>query len=183
MKKGWLLILLISLGLNLGLGLRLLGDRGGAGGRDEFRRTKEFRGERGRWASHDSVARKKMFTRRLDHMADDLDLSPEQREAFGKVHLGTGRLLMRKRVLIGEKRDLLHSLVTDEQIDKESIRAAIADLGQEQAVLDSLVAETMLQEMEVLEPEQRVRYLELLSFRGGGAGHRRGPGGRGTPRQ
>ena len=183
MKKSWLLVLLISVGLNLGLGIRLLGDRGGPGGRAEFRQNREFRGERERWAAHDSVARKKMFTRRLDHMADGLDLSPEQREAFGKVHLDTGRLLMRKRVLIGEKRDLLHSLVTDEQIDRESIHAAIADLGQEQAVLDSLVAETMLQEMEVLEPDQRARYLELLSFRRGGAGHRRGPGGRGAPRQ
>lgn len=183
MKKGWLLVLLISLGLNLGLGFRLLGDRGGPGGRDGFRRTKEIRGERGRWAAHDSVARKKMFTRRLDHMADDLGLGPEQREAFGKVHLGTGRLLMRKRVLIGEKWDLLHSLVTEERIDKESIRAAIADLGQEQAVLDSLVAETMLQEMEVLEPDQRARYLELLSFQKGGDGRGRGRGGRGTPHQ
>jgi Spy/CpxP family protein refolding chaperone len=183
MNKGWILVLLISLGLNLGLGIRLLGDRGEPGGRGGFRQNKElWRGE-GRRAHQDSVTNHKMFHRRLDHVTGELDLSPEQREAFGKVLQETGRLLMQKRALIAEKRDLLHTLVTDDNIDKDGVRAAIAELGQEQAVLDSLVAETVLQEMEVLEPGQRGRYLELLSFDKGGAGHRHGGGGRGTHQQ
>ena len=183
MKKGWVLVLLISLGLNLGLGLRLLGDRGGSDGRRDSRQNREFRGSHGRWADQDSVARKKMFTRRMDHIADVLDLGPEQREVFREVHMKTGRMLMQKRVLITEKRDLLHALVTSDSIDHEGIRGAIAELGQEQAVLDSLVAETVLQEMDVLEPGQRARYLELLSFDKGGAGPRRGRGGRGARHQ
>ncbi len=178
MKKGWVLVLLISLGLNLGLGLRLLGDRGGPDGRRDSWQNRDFRGSRGRWAAQDSVARKKMFTRRMDQIADELDLGPEQREVFREVHMKTGRMLMQKRVLIAEKRELLHSLVTGDSIDQEGIRGAIAELGQEQAVLDSLVAETVLQELNVLEPGQRARYLEMLSFDKGGAGHRRGRGGR-----
>ena len=183
MKKGWVLVLLISLGLNLGLGLRLLGDRGGAGGWRDSRENREFRGAHGRWADQDSVARNKMFTRRMDHIADVLDLGPEQREAFRKVHMKTGRMLMQKRVLIAEKRDLLHGLVTGDNIDQEGIRGAIADLGRQQAVLDSLVAETVLQEMDVLEPGQRARYLEMLSFDKGAGGPRRGRGGRGARHQ
>ena len=183
MKKGWVLILLISLGLNLGLGLRLLGDRGGSEGRRDSWQNRDFRGARGRWADQDSVARKKMFTRRMDHIADVLDLDSGQREVFSKVHMKTGRMLMQKRVLIAEKRDLLRSLVTSDSIDQEGIRRAIAELGQEQAVLDSLVAETVLQEMDVLEPGQRSRYLEMLSFDKGGAGPRRGRGGRGARHQ
>jgi Spy/CpxP family protein refolding chaperone len=90
--------------------------------------------------------------------------------------------LMRKRIVISEKRDLLHDLVTSEVVDQDQIRAAIAELGQEQAVLDSLVAETVLQEMAVLDPDQRGRYLEVLSFEKQGYGRTRGRGGRGSRR-
>ncbi|MEN8006182.1 MAG: periplasmic heavy metal sensor [Candidatus Krumholzibacteriota bacterium] len=183
MKKGWVLVLLISLGLNLGLGVRLLGDRGGADRCPDSRLVGEIRGPRGRWAKQDSVARKKMFTRRLERIADALGLDPEQREVFREVHMKTGRMLMQKRVLIAEKRGLLHTLVTSERIDQDGIREAIAELGRQQAVLDSLVAETVLQEMEILEPGQRARYLELLPFDKGGGGPRRGPGGRGARHQ
>jgi len=170
MKKGWFLVLLISLGLNLGLGIRMLGDRRGLDRPPEFTRSGEFRRGHGRWADQDSVARKKMFTRRMDHIAGALDLDPEQREAFRKVQMETGRLLMQKRVLISEKRDMLRALVTNEEIDQEGIRGAIAQLGREQADLDSLVAETVLQEMAVLAPGQRAMYLEMLSFEKGGPG-------------
>ncbi len=177
MKKGWVLVLLISLGLNLGLGLRLLGDRGGTDGPPVYGRDGKIRRAQGRWAVQDTTARRKMFTRRMERITHMLDLSPEQREMFQQVHTETGRILMQKRVLITEKRDLLHSLVTSDEVDQERIRRAIAELGQEQAVLDSLVAETVLQEMAVLDPAQRARYLEMLSFdRDGRGGRRGGPG-------
>ena len=177
MKKGWVLVLLISLGLNLGLGLRLLGDRGGTDGPPVYGRDGKIRRAQGRWAVQDTTARRKMFTRRMERITHMLDLSPEQREMFQQVHTETGRILMQTRVLITEKRDLLHSLVTSDEVDQERIRRAIAELGQEQAVLDSLVAETVLQEMAVLDPAQRARYLEMLSFdRDGRGGRRGGPG-------
>lgn len=183
MKKGWVLILLISLGLNLGLGIRLLGERGGPGGRGEIRQDRDSRRWKNRWAERDSAARIQMHSRRLDRIGDELKLSPQQRASFGRVHQETGGLLMRQRVLISEKREALRSLVADEGINRESIRAIIAELGQEQAVLDSLVAETMMQELDILEPGQRARYLEMLSFEGRGTGTRRGHGGRSERRQ
>jgi Spy/CpxP family protein refolding chaperone len=124
-----------------------------------------------------------MFTRRMDRIVRMLDLSPEQREIFQQIHAETGRILMQKRVLITEKRDLLHTLVTSDEIDQERIRLAIAELGQGQAVLDSLVAETVLQEMSVLDPAQRERYLEMLSFERDGRRGRRGRTGPGPHRQ
>jgi Spy/CpxP family protein refolding chaperone len=183
MKKIWVLVLLISLGLNLGFGLRMLNDRSRSGEGGHFRRSEQSHGFHGRWADRDSVARGKMFARRLEHIADSMDLSPEQRDEFAKVHAQTGRMLMRRRGLISEKRDRLHTLMTSDEIDQDGIRQAIAELGQEQAVLDSLVAETMLQEMAVLAPEQRVLYLELLSFEKGGRGRMQGRGGRGSGHQ
>ena len=179
MKKIWVLVLLISLGLNLGFGLRMLNDRSGSGEGRHSQRSGESHRFHGRWADRDSVARGKMFARRLEHIADTLDLSPEQRDEFAEVHAQTGRKLMRRRGLISEKRDLLHTLMTSDEIDQDGIRLAISELGQEQAVLDSLVAETMLQEMAVLAPDQRVRYLELLSFEKKGA---RPDAGSGRPR-
>lgn len=183
MKKIWVLVLLISLGLNLGFGLRMLNDRSRSGEDRHSRRGGDAHRFQGRWADRDSIARGKMFDRRLEHIAATLDLSPQQRDEFTEVHTRTGRMLMRRRGLISEKRDLLHNLMTGDEIDQEGIRQAIAELGREQAVLDSLVAETMLQEMEVLDPEQRVRYLELLSFEKGGRGRMQGRGGRGSGHQ
>ncbi len=183
MKKGWVLVLLISLGLNLGLGLRLLGDRPGKDGPPFSGRDGEFRRTGGRWADQDTSVRRKMFAQRMNHMAERLDLSPEQQVVFQEVHRETGRMLMQKRILIGKKRELLHTLVTSDRIDKDGIRVAIAGLGREQAVLDSLVAETVLQEMDVLEPGQRVRYLEMLSFEKEGRAGRRGRGAPGHRRQ
>ena len=183
MKKGWVLVLLISLGLNLGLGLRLMGDRGGSDGRHFPRHDGEFRRTHGRWADQDTTERKKMFTRRMERIAGMLDLSPEQREVFQMVHMETGRMLMQKRVLIGKKRDILHTLVTSDEVDQDRIRQAIGELGLEQAVLDSLVAETVLQEMAVLDPDQRKRYLEMLSFEKDGRSGLRGRGGLGPGRQ
>jgi len=183
MKKIWVLVLLLSLGLNLGLGLRMYSDRGRPGERRGHERGERSHRFGGRWADRDSVARHQMFNRRLDRMADVLGLDPDQREIFGRVHAETGRLLMRKRIIIAEKRDLLHDLVTSEVVDQDQIRTAIAELGQEQAVLDSLVAETVLQEMAVLDPDQRGRYLEMLSLEKDGPGRRRGRGPRRSGRQ
>ncbi len=183
MKKGWVLVLLISLGLNLGLGLRLWSDRGGSDRPPFSRRDVEFRRTHGRWAAQDTSARRKMFTRRMERIVDMLDLSPEQRAVFQEVHTETGRMLMQKRVLISNKRDLLHTLVTSDEVDQDGIRRTIVELGQEQAVLDSLVAETVLQEMAVLDAGQRTRYLEMLSFEKDGRGNRRGRGSSGPRRQ
>lgn len=183
MKKIWILILFISLGLNLGLGWRLMNNADSGKGTIHSQRERGSRTFQGRWADRDSVSRQEMFNRRIDRMADTLGLDFEQREVFRRVHTQTGDLLMRKRLIISEKRDLLKDLVTSEEINQEKIRRAIAELGQEQAVLDSLVAETVLQEMAVLSPEQRAGYLEMLSFELDGRGGRRGKGGPGHRRQ
>ena len=179
MKKAWVLVLLISLGLNVGLGLRLLNSGPPAGEKPISGREEPSHRSHGRWAHRDSADRHRMFDLRMERLADYLGLTPDQRMVFEKVHEETGRLLMRKRELIAERRDLLRDLVSREVVDHDQIRAAIAELGQQQAVLDSLVAETLLQEMTVLEPAQREKYLERLSLDGAGRGRSRGGGGRG----
>jgi len=65
------------------------------------------------------------------------------------------------------------------------IRLLVRSLTEAQARLDSLVAETMLQEAALLSVEQRTRYFESMPWRKHGPGPgpphgRRGPGGRQT---
>ena len=178
MKKIWVLVLLVSLGLNVGLGLRLLRGRDYPPDQRPLVSSREGRGSRRPWADQDSLAREKMFSRRLEHIADRLDLRPGQREVFLEVHRNSGRLLMEQKVLIDAERDQLFALVGAADADPERITRGIHELARQQSVRDSLVAETMLQEMEVLDPDQRAKYLLMMSREGGRPGGRRGRGGR-----
>ena len=180
MKKGWLLVLLVSLGLNLGLGLRQWQIRQEAPARpgDQKHHRMENSGrpahafpDSGRWGD---------FARqRLQRMAERLDLSPEQITLLADAQETRGRLLHENRRQVENLRRSLHGLMQVEPVDEARVRAAIADLSRRQASLDSLAAEALLQEMQILEPNQRIRYLRMLPLQGGamGPGGRRGPGG------
>jgi hypothetical protein len=61
-------------------------------------------------------------------------------------------------------------------VEPDSIRSAVRELTGRKAVLDSLVTETMLQELDSLNPQQRERYLRILPWSRAGAGGR-GPRG------
>ncbi len=178
MKKGWMFLLLISLGLNLGLGLRLVrldqpatefgpGSPGwsGRGG---------LHGQRP--APGDTTAWRRFMGRRLDHLADQLDLRPDQMANFREAQGSPGRPLRQKRRELGQARLRLRELMTEEVIDRAAVRRAMKAMGRQQAEMDSLVAETVLGELEFLDPDQRLRYLDFLPDRAGrGSGH----GGRG----
>jgi hypothetical protein len=64
------------------------------------------------------------------------------------------------------------------------VRSALAGLRHTQAELDSLAQEFLMQELAVMTPPQRARYLELLPldpWRSGRPAGREGPGGREGP--
>jgi len=180
MKKGWMILLLVSLGLNLGLGMRLvrLGhplalpevtDGGGPGGP--------------RWerpAPGDSTGWRQFMGRRLEHLAARLDLRPDQIVTFQAAQRTTGRDMRQKRHELFEIRARLRNLTSAEAIDRQAVRTAMAEMARRQAEMDSLAAETLLDELEVLDPEQRDRYLDFLPEAGGRRGGR-GQSGRNPP--
>lgn len=196
MKKGWLLILLVSLGLNLGLGLRMLQIR-----REEPPRPGEMMRHRledrmedrmegrlegrpedqggpahaladsGRWGD--------FAKQRLQRMAERLDLSPDQITLLSRAQETRGPLLHRNRLQVERIRLSLHEMMQADPVDEARVRAAIADLSRRQTALDSLATEALLQEIQILEPNQRERYLRMLPLQGGrpmAGGGRRGPG-------
>ena len=172
MRKGWMILLLVSLGLNLGLGLRLVRlphplalPEVTAGGSRSGQRWE-------RPAPGDSMGWRQFMGRRLEHLATRLDLRPDQIATFESAQKTTGRNLRQKRHQLAEIRGRLRDLTAAEAIDRQAVRAAMAEMARRQAEMDSLAAETLLDELEVLDPEQRDRYLDFLPEAGGQRGGR-----------
>jgi len=187
MKKVLVLLLLISLGLNLGLGLTLL------------RNQPAERPSPGSWGAHDgphpeggpppeggpgqgNPFGKNFLERKLRFLEDRLDLDGAQLAALRQVHedASTGVRSQAERVRAArlQLREAAGAPL------EEDLRGLIAHVGQEQARLDSLVTEVMFQELDILDREQRRKYLDLMPanrFEGRygrrGRGHGRAPHG------
>ncbi|MGD9548771.1 MAG: Spy/CpxP family protein refolding chaperone [Candidatus Krumholzibacteriia bacterium] len=180
MNKGWLLVLLVSLGLNLGLGYRIWnaespgGSPGGPGPREA--------GE-GRFTPRSPDRWREMAGRRLQHLTRRLNLDPVQQDALRAIQEEHGRRIQESLAALEEFRVELRGRMLAEEADPAEVRRAIHAMGRRQAVLDSLVTETVLQELDVLRPDQRLEYLEMMPFERGpgrsGRFHRNGPRGEG----
>ena len=182
MKKIMVLALLLSVGLNIGFGLRLLQDdegktRGkpGWGARGEFDSGRH--GGPGRHGSgRDGTFWRGVLDRRLDQVADQLDLDEEQAESFKLAHKAAAEKFLAQRILVREARGRLMAAVLEKDFETTALRPLIAEVGRQQAKLDSMVTETMLQEMEILNEDQRSLYLSILPLnrfggRSSGQGH------------
>ncbi len=185
MKKLLVLVLLLSLGLNLGLGVRMLrenhndgrksGDSGYAG---KFR-SKHHGGTGGHLGDGDGTFWRGVMERRLNHVAEQLGLNSEQAEAFKKAHKEAAEIFLAQRIKVTGARVQLMAAASEPNFDSTSLRSLIAEVGRQQAKLDSMVTETMLAEMEILNAEQRHLYMKILPInrmdgRRGGPRHQSG---------
>jgi Spy/CpxP family protein refolding chaperone len=181
MKRGWTLILLVSLGLNIGLGLRLLRPGHPTGVQDPVALTDPAAAPPSweRPAPGDSTAWSHYMGRRMQHLITRLDLRPDQVDGFRSAQAATGHLLREKRREVFQGRLQLRRMMAEDNADRQVLRQAMVALGRLQAEMDSLAADTLLREMEVLDPAQRAAYLDLLPTDGrrhdgrGGPGHER----------
>ncbi len=178
MKKSWMLVLLVSLGLNLGLGYRLWQERSRVS--EPFFRPVSVRGSgRPGFDKPDSLWRKNMAGRRLRHMTAALDLTPDQVFALQKVQQKRVDWIQRQGHQMDELRARMRAILGNPDADPALVRAAVHDMGRKQAELDSLVTETIMAELKVLDPSQRETYLHMLpierpQFRGSSRGPSRG---------
>lgn len=153
------LLLLVSLGLNLGLGWALLRGRELS---DGPRPPQDARGWRERPAPADSAAWRRMMEHRLERLAARLDLAPDQAAHLKALQEANGPLVRAGRDRIEAARRAVRQAADGGPFDDGQVRAALRDLRRTQADLDSLTQEFLLQECAVMSAEQRARYLELL---------------------
>lgn len=200
-RFGWLL-LFVSLGLNLGLGWRLLNpspEAPSAGPGDRWSEHREGEGQRGgrgrgggrygqrceflRPAPGDTSAWRQMMERRLERITSRLDLTPEQVASFRVTHRDAATRFRKQRMEIENAEKKLFDLAARVPVPADSVRVAVRDLGRRRALLDSLVTEAMLRELDSLDPEQRRLYLQILPWSRGGGGpdERSGHHGSGDP--
>lgn len=200
MKRFLWLILLLSLGLNLGLGWRLLSqsDRTGFPERPHFDpdgphrdRDPDGRPDAPRFrdgtrpAPGDTTAWRRIMEERLARLAERLELDDEQYAAFRTAQEAGFRDFEKLRQRVQDAQRRLFTLAAAEDLDPQAIRDAVAQVRLFRTSLDSLVTETMLKEMGALDPEQRRRYMDIIPWvkltggpdGPGGRGGRNGPGG------
>ncbi|MFO7652813.1 MAG: periplasmic heavy metal sensor [Candidatus Krumholzibacteriia bacterium] len=203
MRRGVLVLLLVSLGINLGLGYRLLVERrasveGSAEGAAPAQRSGTVVrpgqtggpggpggvGGPGRQgglgpALQDSAVWSRQVDHRLERLQAQLDLPPERAEEFARLHRQHAARLWELGRELRERRLAVRAVLESSQRDRHRVRRAVMELNGVQARLDSAVAEAMLAELEALPPDGQIRYLEALPWQRWGPGRH---GGRQGPR-
>ena len=171
MKRIWLIVLLLSLGLNVGLGLNLL--RRSTVAPAPMGRHGVHAGPRGPEFPGDPAHSEQFLRRRLDRMGQRLGLTEPQKQVLWTLHREVGAEVFDRRRDLLDTRHRLHESYAQEEVDLDEIRRLTRQLGVLQADLDSLVVDIMLQEREVLTPPQRRQYRSLFPLGRGHSQHRR----------
>jgi Spy/CpxP family protein refolding chaperone len=181
MKRGWFIVLLLSLGLNLGLGVSLWRQGDAPPTWPESPGDEASPGEPGPGFLPDRDQVRSFMERRLDRMSEDLGLTDDQRSALMAIHLEIGDEVFSRRRELLDRREELQALHAADDPDLDAVHVAARALGEIQAELDSLVVEAMFRERAVLTPEQREHYRSYfpmgrergrMSRHQDGAGHR-----------
>lgn len=185
MRRGWFVLLALSLGLNAGLlfvhysrwnklpefpsrevmGREEHGERGAPGERAEL-------GPMDRPGGAESFIRD-----RIARAGEKLDLSEDQIKSMSEILDAVMPEMMVRRDHIRELRMQMRDEYIRPEVDVDRIQALRQETEFAQSKLDSIMVETMLKESHILTPDQREAYFQLMPFgeRGGhGARMRRG---------
>ncbi len=175
--------LLLSLSLNVGLGLNLW--RRGQAAAPDVPPPGARPGpapEAWRDLAGDPEQTVGLLRHRLERLQRRLDLTDAQRDSLWQLHRDTGpQVLDRRRALMQARREL-HGLLGTPDPDPQRVGEARRRITGLQGELDSLVVAVMLQERAILTPEQAERYRGLFPFGGPDGRPDRGPAGRGGGR-
>lgn len=128
-------------------------------------------------------------TTSLALQAESLELTAEQRAELEKLNRQTVEQIHTNRGEMFEARRELADLLTVEETDRAAIDALLDEMNDIQRRTQELVVEHLLLEKQLLGPEQREMYYDILrrnifprAERGMGRGHQRGHGpGAGPP--
>ena len=174
MKRLIVILLMISVGLNVGLLLRVTddgapwaSDRHVRSGGEDFERPGAD-GPRGNDPENGRSGDRQGRNQRYE----GLEVTDEQHQRLAALR-GLGREGMETRR--EEMRTLfsnMQELLLDETIDPSAVAAVRRRVDQVRAEVDSLVADHLLMELEVMTPEQREIYLNRMPWERSGRGVR-----------
>ncbi|RPJ42747.1 MAG: periplasmic heavy metal sensor [Candidatus Latescibacterota bacterium] len=167
MKRGWFLVLAISIGLNAGLlAMTIAGAR-----REATFLPRPFVSPRGPGGGPEAPLRvepKAFAMHRLRRLAKTLDLTEDQRTRLAGIVTENMSRIGEEGERVQQARLALREECRKPTPDAAAVRQLVRRINDTQAKLDSLVAETMLREADVLTPDQRVRYFEAVPWEHGG---------------
>jgi hypothetical protein len=172
MRRGWFVLLALSIGLNAGLLYAALAGRAGApapvpapsepgidsigmpggpaeGGCDPMSAT---------------VLCEPMMRMRMQRLAERLSLNEQQREQMSTILSEMLPQILTGRDEVQRARRAVQAEYRQPQLDATRIRQLTRDLNAAQASVDSLVVETMLRESAMLSPVQRAGYFESMPW-------------------
>lgn len=162
MRRGWLLLFLLSIGLNLGLGYAVLERRG-----QPVKESREFSDRRSRRQGPGrsrGAEDARFMERRLNRLVRYLELDAAQEREFRQAHDSMRPLIDSSRRSVQQARAQLWAAYREPAAQPDSVRRRVRALASAQGRLDSVINETLLRELTVLDPEQRQRYLTSLSW-------------------
>jgi hypothetical protein len=183
MRRGFVLLLLLSLGLNVGLGYQLV-RRGGAGAVEpasnqlSVERAPGYGSSaRDRRGPHDfgpalvdSARWEEALQRRLRRLKHTLDLEPATWAALERVQRENAETIRALGARLYDRRLQLRAAVMAADRDPEQIRRTASDLAAAQSRLDSAVVEAVLSELMVLPASQQEHYLASIPWQRWGRG-------------
>jgi Spy/CpxP family protein refolding chaperone len=173
MKRGWFVLLALSLGLNAGLlYVQLRGQPEGAPA------PTTSTDEQSRYGPRFHPDGTTGFIRdRVGRIGSRLDLSDTQLERMTAVSDEMMPRILAQQEIVRQAQDAVRAEYLNPLVDRESILQLQRKGSLARARLDSLVVETMIREAMLLSPEQRGRYFKMMRWkeeRGHGGRMRRG---------
>jgi len=153
MKRFWLLVLAVSVGLNGGLLYRILSQENARPDRDHVARPPPPEPDL-----------ESVLENHLRRMTASLGLDEQQRAAIETVHeKRLPGILAERRILDDLRREIANHYARPE-IDSEEFLSLVRRLGEAQSRLDAHVTEAMLGEAAVLTFEQRKKYAREMPW-------------------
>lgn len=183
MKATWILVclLLVSVGLNAGLAMRLARPGDVPDGPPQgWSSSGPPAGEPQTPPDPADPRTRRLMRERLERLSATLELTPQQLTAFVAVHEATAPQFFANRSAVGKLRRELRDFALSPDVDHAGVLVRQQRLSALQAQLDSVVVETMLAEVRLLTPEQRERYRTIMPWAEPG---QRGEGHRGGGRR
>jgi Spy/CpxP family protein refolding chaperone len=162
MKRGWFVLLALSLGLNAGLLYTSLAPRPDGVPAPPVVEHPGPAPEAPGDGQPGPPPAEQLVHGRHTRMCRFLGLDEQQREAMKAILQASLPRIVNLRAAVAEARQRILVAYHQPEVDVQQVRELVGALNATQAELDSLVAETMLQEVALLSPEQRQAYWRAL---------------------